>query len=181
MMIQNRSKTKTATRLARDCCTSLLLSILATSVYATQHVIDMTSCNASPPPAASFVSIPALVSNLLDDTIVAQDGMGNPVSATWVFDEAPPLACGSGPFVCNDIAIDLPTAMPSTDPVTLLGTPLDGGIFSFILEVTDGSTTCFEGYELVITRLYDLVFVIDRSGSMTLDADPSNPGPIRIS
>ncbi len=107
----------------------------------------------------------------------------------WDFAVAP-AGCSGGPvsYNCNGIVITLPpgspdAAVPHTDKVTLAGSPLSASDFTFHLQVSadlpGGVPTCSREYQLVVSQPFDIVFVLDRSGSMNRAADPAVPGVSR--
>lgn len=104
--------------------------------------------------------IEATVGVAIADTIEGATTGG--LTPTWQFDTEPSGCSGSAPtFTCNGVVIDA-----SSDPVTVSGTPTAGGSFTFALEGDIGSL-CYGGFILNIKDPYDIVLVLDRSGSMS--------------
>jgi von Willebrand factor type A domain-containing protein len=137
--------------------------LLASGAQAAQHFLDFNPCKNSSPDCNAgdpCVEINATTGVMLNDTIEPTDHGGGAV--TFSFDITPAGCAGAGQvFTCNGVTIDA-----TSNPVTVSGNPTAGGAFSFALSANNGMTTCFEGFELIIKESFDVVFVLDRSGSM---------------
>ncbi len=92
-----------------------------------------------------------------------------------------PAVCMTYSYTCNGVTIKLPTGSPCSvsrlAKVAVSGTPTTRVSVSFRLLVTndDEATpgTCSRWYHLVIKPRFDLVMVLDRSGSMSLPSTPT--------
>jgi hypothetical protein len=105
------------------------------------------------------VNIETTVGGMVNDSV---QGINTAGAVSWLFDIEPSGCSGAAPtFTCGGITIDA-----SGDPVTIAGTSSGAGSFFFAVEGDDGVETCYEGFELLISDPFDLVFVLDRSGSM---------------
>ena len=148
----------------------LLLLVMANGVSADPQDIDL---NCLPAPAAYTIN--AVVGQAFNVDINAIDAVGDTV--TWIFDSEPPVPpCtgGGSSFTCYGITITLPTAAPGSK-VAVAGTPTATGSFNFILEPSTTTKNCPREYNVSITQPFDIVFVLDRSGSMNWKVDLSNP------
>ncbi len=144
-----------------------LLLLSATGAHGALQDIDMTCL-----PAPGIHTIEAVVGTpLAGQNIGVLNAAAN---VFWDFLAAPP-GCGAGPtsYTCSGVTITLPPGSPdnpvsNAQTVTVSGNPTAPGSFSFTLQVAnDGAPgSCSREYHLVITTPFDLVMVLDRSGSM---------------
>jgi VWA domain-containing protein len=177
MKIHRSLSAQTTVRRSGLIATALSL-LLAGGARAATHFIDFNPCKNSSPDCNAgdpCVEIKAVTGVALNDTIAPTDHGGVPV--TFSFDIPPTgQGCtGAGQvFTCNGVTIDA-----SGDPVTVSGTPTLGGAFSFALQANNGTANCFEGFELIIEQSFDIVFVLDRSGSMADSSKVSPPAATR--
>lgn len=143
----------------------LALMLSATAVAAPQD-IDI-NCGQLP------YQLKATTGTLLDEPVgVLNNGANSNIF--WSFNAAPVGCGGASPsFTCNNVNIALPapqgTPAPAASKVTVNGTPNLAGTFDFTLraELETGGASCNRDYSLVIQQPFDLVFVLDRSGSMS--------------
>lgn len=177
-MMTRRNTGQTITlRLLRDSCLATLLCLTAATAYATQHFIDMQTCTDIVPLPVDYVTIPATTGMIVNDTIEVQNATGN---VSYLFDDSPGVCSPTATsFTCNGVNVTLPSPGSQPNPIPVTGTAGSGGSFSFVVEASDTNKSCLAGFEIAITQPFDLVFVIDRSGSMGWDADPNKPGLTR--
>lgn len=118
---------------------------------------------------------------------IAVTGAGN---ISWSFDEAPTSPCvdqstgANTIYNCEGVILTfpgvIPGSFPQADTAEISGTPttptnITGA--NFTLLVSDSNGSCLANF--VIVYPFDLVFVLDRSGSMTEDADGVAGGDTR--
>ena len=161
-----RSVARERAHFLRVLLVSTLSLLFAAGVFAAPQDIDL-ACS----PAPADFTISASVGVASSTNIGVLNAGGN---VFWDF-VTTPGGCAGGPtsFTCNGVGISLPagapaTPVPSSAVVAVSGTPTSSGAFSFRLVVTsnDGTSTCEREYDLILSAPYDIVFVLDHSGSM---------------
>jgi hypothetical protein len=162
----------------------LLLLLWASTVHAAPQDIDI-ACMPAPAPHEFTATV-----GMPFNAPIGSNAGGN---VFWDFVTTPVGCSGSSPsFTCNGVNIALPagapgSSVPNTATVTVNGTPsATGGPFTFRLVVTlddgIGTTTCERNYELDVVNPpapYDLVFELDRSGSMSGSTNIAPPATDR--
>jgi hypothetical protein len=130
------------------------------------------------------------ISQTVGDTFDYAIGVDNPpASFNWSFDlvptpiGSPPCTGGGDTYTCSNTTISLPaTGGPGSTAGVASPNANPAGLYLFDLAAQAVSSQCIRPYRLDITEAdspFDLGFVLDRSGSMTLNADPSTPGTSR--
>ncbi len=152
---------------------SLFLFIVGSFFFAGLHAapqdVDVTGAN----PNAAFDFNFSVGAPLPATNIGVLNAGGN---VFWEFQSIPPGATGvsSTTFTKNGLTITIPNSsggsVANTLTASIAGSPIAPGSFSFTVTVSDesnpGANTRNRTYNVIVGQPADIVFVMDRSGSM---------------
>lgn len=163
-------------KLALMMCMGLMASLISMQALS-QHQIDMDN------PANQKITIPLGVGvNISPEVTISDQNAGQNVF--WAFTNTPP---GSVPVIVNGftteitfagIRVKLPNGVSDANPVpqnsstTVSLVPNTPGKFEVGLQLTtaDGTKSTTATLEILVSKDLDVVLVLDRSGSMVLEA-----------
>ncbi len=165
-----------------------LLLLLAAAAASAQLEIDLTSdaCinDEEMPPAPDIEGVVGQSLDPLGNDVIEINAVTPADNVRWTWLNLPGPGCATSDagrtYVCdNGLTILLPADVgvfvDSGLPVEISGTVATGEEISFELQAYDGTTPCSRRYEVILVAPYDLVLVLDRSGSMRRRVDPDDP------
>lgn len=172
------TKVRSRFKLALLICMSLMASLISLQALS-QHQIDLDN------PANQKITIPLGVGiNIVPEITIKDQNAGQNVY--WAFTNTPP---GSVPVIVNGftteitfagIRVKLPNGVSDANPVaqgsstTVSLVPNAPGKYEVGLQLTtaNGSKSTTATLEIIVNKDLDIVLVLDRSGSMKLEASP---------